>query len=301
MPTTTTNYGFDKPLVNDPTDEDVWGGETNDNWDSLDTLLKTATDMLPNPQGVTYTVILDDRNKMVLMDTSGGAKTATLPALTDAGLGFTVSLKKIDSSTNLLTIAGSGSDTIEDDANVTASNQYDTYTLVAGSDKWYVLTKPIIVESEVPAGTLFIWGGSPSSVPVGYLLCDGSAVSRTTYSVLFTAISTNFGVGDNATTFNLPAPAGKFLRGFSTDSTVDPDGPRAVGSVQADAFQNHQHQTNILATGGGGGGSLAGQNSTPQELQMTQTITDQTGLYGTARFATETRPKNLAVAYIIKF
>ena len=42
------------------------------------------------------------------------------------------------------------------------------------------------------------------SVPTGYLLCDGSAVSRTTYANLFAAIGTNWGVGDGVTTFNLP-------------------------------------------------------------------------------------------------
>lgn len=43
-----------------------------------------------------------------------------------------------------------------------------------------------------------------SSAPSGWLLCDGSAVSRTTYARLFTAISTTYGVGDGSTTFNLP-------------------------------------------------------------------------------------------------
>jgi microcystin-dependent protein len=40
--------------------------------------------------------------------------------------------------------------------------------------------------------------------PPGYLLCDGSEVSRTTYSDLFAVIGVYFGVGDNSTTFNLP-------------------------------------------------------------------------------------------------
>jgi len=43
-----------------------------------------------------------------------------------------------------------------------------------------------------------------STVPSGWLLCDGSAISRTTYSDLFSAISTIYGIGDNSTTFNLP-------------------------------------------------------------------------------------------------
>jgi hypothetical protein len=54
-----------------------------------------------------------------------------------------------------------------------------------------------------PAGSIINYIGS-TTVPTGYLRADGSAVSRTTYSDLFTAIGTYFGVGDGSTTFNLP-------------------------------------------------------------------------------------------------
>jgi len=39
MPNTTTNFSFNKPLVNDAVDEDLWGGQLNDNWDSIDGIL----------------------------------------------------------------------------------------------------------------------------------------------------------------------------------------------------------------------------------------------------------------------
>lgn len=51
------------------------------------------------------------------------------------------------------------------------------------------------------------------SAPTGYLPCDGTAVSRTTYAALFAVIGTTFGAGDGSTTFNLPNTAGLFLRG----------------------------------------------------------------------------------------
>lgn len=51
-------------------------------------------------------------------------------------------------------------------------------------------------------GMITLYGGS--TPPTGFLSCDGSAVSRTTYADLFAVISTNFGVGDGSTTFNLP-------------------------------------------------------------------------------------------------
>lgn len=76
---------------------------------------------------------------------------------------------------------------------------------------------------------------SRSSPPTGYLLCDGSAVSRTTYAKLFAAIGTTFGVGDGSTTFNLPNGSGLFLRGAGsqTFSAKTFDGG-VVGNKQAD-------------------------------------------------------------------
>lgn len=54
----------------------------------------------------------------------------------------------------------------------------------------------------IPPGTMLDFGGT--AAPTGYLVCDGSAVSRTTYATLFAAVGTNWGVGDGSTTFNLP-------------------------------------------------------------------------------------------------
>ena len=53
-----------------------------------------------------------------------------------------------------------------------------------------------------PAGSIRAYGGA--TAPDSWLLCDGSAVSRTTFAGLFDAIGTKYGVGDGSTTFNLP-------------------------------------------------------------------------------------------------
>lgn len=71
-----------------------------------------------------------------------------------------------------------------------------------------------------PSGAIIAYGAS--TAPTGWLLCDGSAVSRSTYSSLFTAISTTWGTGDGSTTFNLPDFRGQFLRGY--DSRVPGSG-----------------------------------------------------------------------------
>ena len=54
----------------------------------------------------------------------------------------------------------------------------------------------------IPTGTIVPW--STGSVPTGFLECNGAAVSRSTYSGLFAVVSTTYGAGDGASTFNLP-------------------------------------------------------------------------------------------------
>lgn len=83
-----------------------------------------------------------------------------------------------------------------------------------------------------------------NTIPSGYLLCDGSAVSRTTYAALFSAIGTIWGVGDGSTTFNLP-PAGKFSVGFDA-LEVDYDAVGKTGGEKEhtliiDEMPEHTH------------------------------------------------------------
>lgn len=78
-----------------------------------------------------------------------------------------------------------------------------------------------------PTGAIIAYGSA--SAPTGWLTCDGSAVSRTTYSGLFSVISTTFGVGDGSSTFNLPDLSRRVLmgKGGSASSTIS----NTVGST----------------------------------------------------------------------
>lgn len=62
-----------------------------------------------------------------------------------------------------------------------------------------------------PTGTILAFAGN--TIPNGYLLCDGSEISRITYSNLFAIIGESYGSGDGETTFNLPNLIGRFLEG----------------------------------------------------------------------------------------
>ena len=69
----------------------------------------------------------------------------------------------------------------------------------------------------MPVGVVQAYAGT--TIPNGWLLCDGSAVSRTTYANLYACIGDTYGSGDGSTTFNLPNLVDKFIEGSSTAGT----------------------------------------------------------------------------------
>lgn len=92
--------------------------------------------------------------------------------------------------------------------------------------------------SLVPAGIVRMTAAG--SVPSGYLACDGSAVSRTTYSALFAAIGTTFGAGDASTTFNVPDFRGRSPIGEGTGDAVD-----ATSWARGEKYGTENHTLDI--------------------------------------------------------
>lgn len=145
-----------------------------------------------------------------------------------------------------------------------------------------------------------IYGSARSSTPSGYLLCDGSAVSRTTYARLFTAIGTSFGIGDGSTTFNLPDGRGGTLRGVGTSSGYTQNVTITLGTKQNDSFQGHFHEGSSPVEGGGyGTGPFSTASYRGGATYVTSPRDD--GTSGTPRTASETRMKNIGVNFYIKF
>jgi microcystin-dependent protein len=164
--------------------------------------------------------------------------------------------------------------------------------------------------------------------PPGWLICDGSQVSRTAYASLFAVIGVTFGPGNNSTTFNLPNYQGAFLRG--TGTTGDYSGP-SLNASQAHATQTHAHTATSVVTdpghshsqttanddfnGSGGGGYPL--NSNPSFAQYDSagvrtwtninssstgvTVSTTVGNSTTSVNANETRPYNFGVNWIIKY
>ena len=74
------------------------------------------------------------------------------------------------------------------------------------------------IMSQEMAGVIQMYAGS--TAPSGWLICDGSAVSRTTYATLFAVIGTTYGTGDGSTTFNLPDLRGRFPLGVGNGTAT---------------------------------------------------------------------------------
>lgn len=174
-----------------------------------------------------------------------------------------------------------------------------------------------VAAASIAPGIVSPYAGS--SAPSGWLLCNGQAVSRTTYAALFAVIATTYGTGDGSTTFNIPDLRGEFIRGLDAGRGVD--AARTLGSAQAEGLKSHTHaatstvtdpgHTHDIDTRGaitfGASGALieafaaVNVNSAPASrttLSRTTGITASTTI--TATGGTETRPRNVALNYIIK-
>lgn len=86
-----------------------------------------------------------------------------------------------------------------------------------------------------------------STPPSGWLKCNGAVVSRVTFSKLFERIGVVFGAGDGSTTFGLPDMRGLFPRGWADGGGIDAG--RGFGTFQEMAFQSHNHAASAAAVG----------------------------------------------------
>ncbi len=120
-----------------------------------------------------------------------------------------------------------------------------------------------------------------TSAPVGHLLCDGAAVSRTTYAALFSAVGTTYGAGDGSTTFNLPNMKGRFPLGKAdsgTGATLGQTGGAIDHKHTIDAHYHTRSDTlggtlNISASGG----TTSAKATTGITLQSTSTAHTHSG------------------------
>ncbi len=161
----------------------------------------------------------------------------------------------------------------------------------------------------VPTGAVFPW--TTAAAPTGYLLCDGSAVSRATYAALFAVIGVVYGAGDGVTTFNIPDLRGKFPLGKAAAGTGSTLAGTGGAIDHTHTGPSHTHDTTVprdtwsfnqntpavtgrLRTGDAGG---AGSEASAAQATGDKTITSAAG--GTGNTGTG-NPPFLALNFVVK-
>ena len=181
-----------------------------------------------------------------------------------------------------------------------------------------------ITSGLLPAGVVFPYSGSVA--PKGWLLCDGSDISITTYADLYAAIGTTYNLQTNPLTgaaygaptgFRIPDYRGIFLRGVGNITESGYEQNTTLAGFVKDQAQGHQHEA-YLANGVFGNVASPG---IPSTVSAGSPIyrSDGTGMSsvdssgkivrnpntdctnGTPRVGKETRPLHVGVNYIIKY
>ena len=150
-------------------------------------------------------------------------------------------------------------------------------------------------ESQIAAPTGSVYTFAGSTVPTGWLKCNGALLSRTTYASLFAVIGTTYGAGDGSTTFALPDLRGEFVRGVDDGRGVDSG--RSLGSAQA-AYAGSLTINSVTA-------NMQGNSSgVPIIDSFTingNTFNDNTNTVVVPVTAGDARPRNVAMHFIIKY
>ena len=162
------------------------------------------------------------------------------------------------SATNLTAAAASIT------GNLNVNGVLTSPTLPVGTANTAVATTAF-AQAVMPTGGLMMW--PTASAPTGWLLCNGSAVSRTTYAALFSVIGTTFGVGDNSTTFNLP--------NYNNRVPVGAGGLYTVGATGGSKDAITVAHTHTLSGGGATGTFVTGVSASTSRTSF------QTDFFGT--------------------
>ena len=277
-------------LIGDGDQSGIWGQTTNTNLGTLieqaiagvvGITMTDANDTLSNFNGVSD----EARNQVIVASGANAAvrdiiiplveKTYTIKNSTTGGFGVRI----IGSSGTGVTVPNGVTTTVYCDG-------INVFTAINGTTNDFTVAGNLTVtgtNNVVPAGSLLMW--PTGSAPTGYLLCNGAAVSRSTYAALFGVIGTTFGAGDTTTTFNLPDYRNRMPIGAGTTAAIAGTGGSndstlvahthtfsgTSGTMNSNVTHNHSasvtdpqhsHVENVsTASSGGSGQGIAGQNN----------------------------------------
>ena len=313
-------------------------------------------------KAVDYAVAAADMGRLIEGDTTGGSLVFTLPSAVTVGDGKLIDVVKGDAAGTISVTTVSGQ-TIQSATGGTPTTSYqiadqgDRVRLVSDGANWKALPfaagvdaitdgsitaaklSAAVTAQFVQVGHISLFVGDESEVEAGYIICDGRAISRTTYSELYNkwsndgAVPAKHGDGDGSTTFNVPDWRGLVPRGVDATgegvkgndpdaaSRTDRSNPSGLGTqydagtVQGSAVEDHVHgSTNLTAENHDHNytrfGQTVGMNDgsgTPIPNVWSNTSNIDTGGSGVLDISgdtdsyggNETRGKNMAVHFVV--
>lgn len=305
MPTLTPNYGFYLPLVNNATDQDLWGGYLNSNFSSLDTILQNiqpAGEIKFFPTTTAPTGYLETNGSLVSRITY-----ANLWTFAQAS-GNLASVDTSAVATGVIDDAGDGTYT---------DGTYTNVPLTGGNGTGLVATIVVLggIITTVTLTTMPALAPGSAYLVGDLLSCLNSGVGGTGTGFRYKISSVTgydlgmFSVGDGSTTFRIPDYRGSFLRGWSNTGVIDSG--RLIGTSQEPDIASHRptttfndpghaHAVNGTQTSAQQGSNSGGALMIGGSQEVTTTVT--TGIKASVVYtgASETRPRNIAGMYCIK-
>lgn len=159
----------------------------------------------------------------------------------------------------------------------------------------------------LPTGTIQMFAGQYNNIPNNWLLCDGTAISRTTYKDLFDIVGTQFGTGDGSTTFNIPDLQAKFPRGAPTSTNAGATGGEDSHILSISELPAHSHGVTDSGHSHSGGAAAPsssgyfGINEDVRSQASTGSSTTGISIQNTGSGAAhENRPAYLEILYMIR-
>jgi microcystin-dependent protein len=251
--------------------------------------------------------IVFNNNKYVAHKTSSGETTRTL-GVSSSNILYLGGIDNLSTDITQINFRTHGTDR----ALLNSSNFYvygdgttsDVYVKRSGVDKRLVNYDELLASA--PVGAVIAYPAS--SVPTGWLECDGSVLSTATYADLYSIVGTIYGTGGGGT-FKVPDLRGEFIRGWDHGRGVDSG--RSIGTSQSDKMHSHNHQWyeeddngstgRIDATASGGGASTFDSTAGASAIGNTELYSDRYTNTQNEIGSDETRPRNVSMMHIIKY